>query len=57
MPGGWNRFNDDVFISIPCVVGESGISHIVSMPLTDLEMHKLRKTIKTFRDIVTLINL
>lgn len=57
MPEGWNGITEEVFISIPCVVGERGISHLVSMKLSESELNKVKESAKTLRTIIDGIQL
>jgi L-lactate dehydrogenase len=57
LPEGWNGITEEVFMSIPCVVGERGISHIVSMKLNESELAKVKQSASTLRDIINGIQL
>uniref|UniRef100_A0ABI7XZY3 Lactate/malate dehydrogenase N-terminal domain-containing protein n=1 Tax=Felis catus TaxID=9685 RepID=A0ABI7XZY3_FELCA len=38
---------DDVFLSVPCILGQNGISHVVTATLTPEEEAHLRKSTDT----------
>ena len=57
LPEGWNGISDEIFISIPVVVGQNGISHLVSQKLSESELAKMQKSAKTLRDITVNIEL
>ena len=38
---------DDVFLSVPCILGQNGISHVVTATLTPEEEARLRKSTDT----------
>ena len=48
---GLHGIEEDVFLSMPCVVGESGISRIANLPLTDWETEKLVQSAKKIWDV------
>ena len=52
VPEGWNGIDDDVYISIPCVVGEHGVSHIVSMSLSESELDAVTASATGLRAII-----
>lgn len=52
MPDGWNGIRDDLFISVPCVVGKHGISHIVSMTLSAAEAERFQRSAKILRSAI-----
>mmetsp|Transcript_15638 Transcript_15638/g.21402 ORF Transcript_15638/g.21402 Transcript_15638/m.21402 type:complete len:428 (-) Transcript_15638:229-1512(-) len=39
---GFHGIEEDVFLSMPCVVGAGGINRVVNLPLTDWEIEKLQ---------------
>lgn len=55
MPAGWNGISDEVFISIPCVVGKQGISHVVSMKLSDAETERMQRSARILRSAINRI--
>ena len=57
LPDGWNGISDEVFISIPVVVGENGVTHLVSQKLSESELAKMHKSAKTLLAIVRDIDL
>uniref|UniRef100_A0A069DS47 L-lactate dehydrogenase n=1 Tax=Panstrongylus megistus TaxID=65343 RepID=A0A069DS47_9HEMI len=38
--------NDEVYISLPCVLGQNGITHVINLPLTENEKSALQETAK-----------
>jgi len=48
---GYYGINDEVFLSVPCVVGENGIQSVVKMKLNDIETSKVQHSAKTIHDI------
>ncbi|CAB3259040.1 unnamed protein product [Arctia plantaginis] len=40
---GEHAIRDDVFLSLPCVIGENGVTDILRQPLTDMESTLLRR--------------
>ncbi|XP_077302170.1 lactate dehydrogenase isoform X2 [Arctopsyche grandis] len=43
---------DEVFLSLPSVLGLNGVTHIVKQPLTDLEKEQLNNSAKLMRSII-----
>lgn len=43
---------DDVYLSLPCVLGENGISQVVKQHLTDDEISKLRQSAKIMHEAI-----
>ena len=37
VPDGWNGITEEVFISLPCVVGETGVTHVLNQILSKVE--------------------
>lgn len=44
---GMYGIENDIFTSMPCSVGSTGIQRVVNLPLTDSEEEKLRKSAET----------
>jgi L-lactate dehydrogenase len=42
---------EDIYLSLPCVVGENGITHIIKQQLTDDECAKFRESAKAIQKI------
>ena len=42
---------EDVFFSLPCVVGHGGIISVLSQNLTDLEVQKLKTSAQTLNEV------
>ena len=43
--------NDDVFLSVPCIVGREGIISMVNVTLNEEEAKKLRESAQTISEI------
>ncbi|XP_045784269.1 L-lactate dehydrogenase [Maniola jurtina] len=41
---GEHGIEEDVFLSLPCVLGSNGVSDVIRQPLTDKELDQLRKS-------------
>jgi L-lactate dehydrogenase len=48
---GMNGIEEDVFISMPCSLGSSGVQHVINLPLTNLEQEKFRHSASTLWNI------
>jgi len=57
LPEGWNGISEEVFLSIPVVIGENGITHLVSQKLNESELEKMRKSAKALRHVIQGIDL
>ena len=57
LPEGWNGITDEIFFSVPCVLGERGISHIVSMKLSEAELTKVKASAQAMKTIIDGIQL
>ena len=44
---------DDVYMSLPCVIGRGGIHQVLEIPLNDDELIRLRQSAKTLRQALT----
>jgi len=44
---GMHGIEDDVFLSIPCVMGSHGVRKLIDLPLTDLEIDQFRNSADT----------
>ncbi|CAL4060935.1 unnamed protein product, partial [Meganyctiphanes norvegica] len=53
---GHHGIDKDVFISLPCVLGENGITHVVNMKLSDSEIQQLHKSADTMWEVQAGIN-
>ena len=49
---GQHGIEDEVFLSLPCVVGANGISHVFKQKLDEREAAQLRQSAKTLRDVI-----
>lgn len=53
-----NRYGiDDVCISLPCIVGSSGIKGFVNPPLTDEELVKLQKSGNAMKEVLSSLDI
>ena len=49
---GYHGIEEEVFLSLPCVVGETGITHIFQQTLNDEEQKKLQHSAKTLASVI-----
>jgi L-lactate dehydrogenase len=54
---GLHGIESDVFLSLPCVLGENGLTHIVKQALTDGERQQLYMSAKTLQDVQNSLSL
>lgn len=54
---GQHGIDKDVFLSLPCVLGENGVTHIVKQPLTPEEKEMLHKSASLMAEIQSNLNL
>ena len=54
---GYHGIQEEVFLSLPVVVGENGINAIFNQKLADDEVEKIKKSATTLLDIIYKINL
>lgn len=52
MAKGYHGIEDDIFISLPVVVGEAGITSVFNQKLNDDEKSKIQKSAKTLREVL-----
>lgn len=50
---GLHGIEEDVFLSLPCVLGENGVSHVIKQPLEEEELKLLRKSADTLNNVIT----
>jgi len=50
--GGWNGIEDEVYLSVPCVLGANGITHTINQTLADPEKEKLIESVGTMKQIM-----
>ncbi|KAF4526646.1 hypothetical protein B566_EDAN015197 [Ephemera danica] len=50
-PENWAQLHHEVFLSLPCVLGENGVTHIVRQPLKDEETLQLQKSATTLAEV------
>ncbi|XP_074663174.1 L-lactate dehydrogenase-like [Tubulanus polymorphus] len=48
---GFHGIDEEVFLSLPCVLGETGITHILYQKLDESEIEKLRQSAKTLQEV------
>jgi L-lactate dehydrogenase len=49
---GWHNIQEEVFLSVPCVLGNNGITHIVNQTLSDAEKEKLMESVGTMKTVM-----
>jgi len=54
---GQHGIDKDVFLSLPCVLGENGVTHIVKQPLTAEEKEMLHKSAHLMAEVQSKLNL
>jgi len=54
---GQHDIDKDVFLSLPCVLGENGVTHIVKQPLTAEEKEMLHKSASLMAEVQSKLNL
>jgi len=57
LPEGWQGIHDECFISMPAVLGEYGITHVVNTRLTEVEKKKLLESVSVMAKVIESINL
>lgn len=50
---GYHNITDDVFLSLPCVIGETGITHVLQQTLTSEEVALLQKSASTMQSVAS----
>ena len=48
---GTHGIEQPVFLSLPCVLGENGITDVINQTLTDDERDKLHRSVATLHDV------
>lgn len=48
---GQHDIDKEVFLSLPCVLGENGVTHVVKQPLTQEEKEKLHKSASLMAEV------
>lgn len=51
MAKGHQGIAHEIYVSLPCVLAENGITAVVSLTLTDQEREKLNKSSKELHDL------
>jgi L-lactate dehydrogenase len=54
---GQHGIDKEVFLSLPCVLGENGVTHIVKQPLTQEEKEKLHKSAALMEEVQSKLKL
>jgi len=49
---GYHDIQDEIYISLPVVVGESGITSVFNQKLADDERAKIQHSAKTLREVL-----
>jgi len=49
---GYHGIEDEIFISLPVVVGESGVTSVFNQRLSDDERAKIQNSAKTLREVL-----
>lgn len=49
---GYHGIEDEIYISLPVVVGESGITSVFNQKLADDERGKIQNSAKTLREVL-----
>jgi len=57
LPEGWQGIHEECFISMPAVLGEFGITHVVNTRLSDVEKKKLLESVSVMVKVIESINL
>jgi len=57
MVQGYHGIEQEVFLSLPVVVGENGINAVFNQKLADDEVEKIKKSAKTLHEIISNISL
>jgi L-lactate dehydrogenase len=52
MATGFHDIKDEVYLSLPCVIGEHGITHILNQNITEIESEKVRQGAKDLRKVI-----
>lgn len=52
----FNDINDEVFLSLPCVVGKNGVESVITPILSDDELNKFKNSVKTINEVQKGIN-
>jgi len=48
---GYHGIEQDVFLSLPCVLGENGITHTINQILDDQEIAQIQRSAKTLWEV------
>jgi len=54
---GYHGIEQEVFLSLPVVIGENGINAVFNQKLADDEVEKIKKSAKTLHEIISNISL
>ncbi|KAK0180551.1 hypothetical protein PV327_002919 [Microctonus hyperodae] len=53
MVSGFHGISEEVFLSLPCTLGENGVTYVVQQKLTDQERNMLQKSALTMHEVQT----
>lgn len=48
---GYHSIDKDVFLSLPVVLGENGVTHVIKQTLTEAEINQLKTSADTLWDV------
>jgi len=48
---GYHGVDKDVFLSLPCILGENGVTHVIKQTLTEAEINQLQKSANTLNEV------
>lgn len=54
---GFHGIPEEVYLSLPCVLGAEGITHVVNQTLTSTERSKVQDSAKMLRTIIAGVHL
>lgn len=54
---GYHGIDEEVFLSLPVIVGENGVNAIFNQKLSDEEIQKIKKSAVTLREIIDKISI
>lgn len=49
----FHSIDKDVFLSLPVVLGENGVTHVIKQTLTEAEINQLKKSADTLWEVQT----
>lgn len=54
---GIHGISEEVYLSVPCVLGENGVTHLVKQQLTNTELEKLHKSASIMKENIDKLNM